>query len=94
METAEKTMASTEEVGAVSMSPSTSLLGALKASRYPNCTLYLIWHYLDRGNRDLAVSEYVRDSDKLGQHRRLVERVLQPNGPGSPESGGRINREG
>ena len=59
--------------------PSSALLAALRASRYPNCTLYLIWHYLERGDVALAEAEYRRDSDKLGCHRKTVEAVLAAN---------------
>ena len=59
--------------------PSSALLAALRSSRYPNCTLYLIWHYLDRGDVALAEAEYRRDSDKLGCHRKTVEAVLAAN---------------
>ena len=58
---------------------STDLLAALRSSRYPNCTLYLIWHYLDRGDIRLAEAEYCRDSDKLGCHRKVVEVALASN---------------
>ena len=52
------------------------LLAALRSARHPNCTLYLIWHYLERGDIDAALAEYVRDSDKLGTHRGTVEEVF------------------
>lgn len=55
------------------------LLEALHLSLWPNCTLYLIWHYMERGDVDTATAEYRRDSDKLGRHRKLVESVIASN---------------
>lgn len=55
------------------------LLAALMSAKHPNCTLYLIWHYLERGDVDAAHAEYCRDSDKLGNHRKTVESVLAAN---------------
>lgn len=52
----------------------------LHNNKHPNCTLYLIWHYLQRGNVDAAASEYVRDSDKLGSNRQLVGDLLKKLG--------------
>ena len=51
---------------------SETLLEELKAGAYPNCTLYLIWHYMAHGQPELAAAEYVRDCDKLSQPRRLL----------------------
>lgn len=55
---------------------SETLLAALKKSRHPNCTLYLIWHYVNAGDLDAARLEYRVDHDKLGCHRGVVETVL------------------
>lgn len=57
-------------------SASEKLLDVLKDSPYPNCTLYLIWHYVSGGHMELARQEYRWDSDKLGRHRAIVEQVL------------------
>jgi hypothetical protein len=48
-------------------------------SKYPNCTLYLIWHYLKKGEVENARSEFVRDSDKLGLNRGAVSQILEMN---------------
>ena len=54
------------------------LLDMLKAKKYPNCTLYLIWHYYRRGRLEEARSEYARDSDKLASGDRVaVGRILE-----------------
>jgi hypothetical protein len=55
------------------------LLEALHLSPWPNCTLYLIWHFMERGDVEAAAAEYRRDSDKLGRHRKLVESVIASN---------------
>ena len=52
------------------------LLEELKDGCYPNCTLYLIWHYLKQGDTEYALAEYCRDSDKLGRSKRVVEEEL------------------
>ena len=57
----------------------TELLAALRSARHPNCTAYLIWHYLDRGDIEAAHAEYCRDSDKLGNHRKTVEMIFAAN---------------
>lgn len=31
----------------------------------PNCTAYLIWYHLTRGNYTSALDHYIRDSDKV-----------------------------
>ncbi len=58
---------------------SDALLDALRSSRHPNCTLYLIWHHVHRGDMDAARLEYACDHDKLGSHRATVESVLSSN---------------
>ena len=58
---------------------SDELLDALRSSRYPNCTLYLIWHHVQRGDMEAARLEYACDYDKLGCHRATVETVLSSN---------------
>ena len=55
------------------------LLAALRSARHPNCTAYLIWHYLDRGDIEAAHAEYCRDSDKLGNHRKTIEMIFEAN---------------
>jgi len=59
---------------------SDALLSALRGRLYPNCTLYLIWHYVQQGDMDAARREYSCDHDKLGVNRELVERVLSDAG--------------
>jgi hypothetical protein len=62
---------------------SDALLSVLRSCSYPNCTLYLIWHYMSRGQIDLAQSEYARDSDKLvSSIRRMVGDLLTDNAEG------------
>ena len=46
----------------------------------PNATLFNITHYIRTDRKDLAEIEFVRDSDKLGPHRSVVERVLKALG--------------
>lgn len=41
------------------------ILRALKCRDYPNCTAYIIWHYLTKGDADAARRELHRDGDKL-----------------------------
>jgi hypothetical protein len=53
-----------------------SLLGLLRHSKHPNCTLYLIWFYLNKGDVEQAKAEFTRDSDKLGIFRKYVEELL------------------
>jgi hypothetical protein len=70
-----------KQIAAVPFVRSDPLLAALRSARHPNCTLYLIWHYLDRGDVNAAQAEYARDSDKLGTHRKTVEEVLANAAP-------------
>ncbi|MBD3263403.1 hypothetical protein GF374_03420 [Candidatus Woesearchaeota archaeon] len=57
------------------------LLSTLRTSSYPNVTLYLIWHYLNKNEIDLAVGEYCHDGDKLGStKRKIVEDVFRKKG--------------
>lgn len=63
-----------------------SLLAELQSIWYPNCTLYLIWHYLSRGELDRAHHEYTYDGDKLGRHRKLVEAALAEAAEAEEES--------
>ena len=53
------------------------LLAALKVAAYPNCTLYLIWHYLNSGQYEEALVEYRGEYSKLGRHTTLVSRVFR-----------------
>ena len=53
------------------------LLGILRMRKHPNCTLYLIWHYVKQGEMDYAQAEFVRDSDKLGTDRQQVALILE-----------------
>lgn len=58
---------------------SDTLLSALRDLLYPNCTLYLIWHYLQQGDVQAARDEYARGYDKIFVERKLVERLLSDN---------------
>jgi hypothetical protein len=53
-----------------------NLLNEMKQRAHPNCTLYLIWHYLKQGDVEYALAEYHHDSDKLGESKRIVEEEL------------------
>ena len=53
------------------------LLKILRRTQNPNCTIYLIWHYVAHGNCECAKSEFARDSDKLGFHRQEVSALLE-----------------
>jgi hypothetical protein len=69
---------------------SDALLSALRTSRHPNCTLYLIWHYVSNGDMAAARQEFAWDHDKLGGNRKLVESIVSDNRviePTSPKAG-------
>ena len=53
------------------------LMNLLMARKNPNCTLYLIWHYVKEGQIEYARTEFVRDSDKLGVVRSEVSKLLE-----------------
>ena len=53
------------------------LSALLHSTKHPNCTLYLIWHYVRQGNMEYARSEFARDSDKLGRNREAVSSILE-----------------
>ena len=57
-----------------------ALFSLLVGTKHPNCTLYLIWHYVRTGNMEYAQSEFVRDSDKLGVNRGAVAGILEMEG--------------
>ena len=59
----------------VNDSLSKDLFKLLESSPWPNCTLYLIWHYLSHGHPDSALLEFRHDSDKL-INRKAVEAIL------------------
>lgn len=58
-------------------SNSTNLLNLLRNCKYPNCTLYLIWHYVRVGMIDYAKAEFAYDYDKLGNYKQAVEKILE-----------------
>jgi len=59
------------------MNASDRLLELLKGRLYPNCTLYLIWHYVSVGDLETAAVEFRTDYDKLGSVRDTVAMILQ-----------------
>jgi hypothetical protein len=58
------------------MSVEDKLMELIKARKHPNCTLYLIWHYVRNNQMEYAQSEFVRDSDKLSGIRSEVADLL------------------